>query len=497
MSGDAHIQLGATGPYPEGLTFDDVLIVPGYSEVIPTEVDTSIQLTPEISLKIPLLSAAMDTVTESRLAISLAQAGGIGVLHKNMPIKEQARQVDQVKRSESGMISNPITLRPEDPVSAAVELTAHYKISGVPITNSEGKLVGILTNRDLRFETNFDQPIANVMTSKNLVTAPEGTSLEEAQAILGRHRIEKLPIVNTKGELRGLITIKDIEKKRKFPNAAKDHSGRLLAAAAVGGGEDSLERAQALINAGVDLIVVDSAHGHSRMILDAVRLIKKNFPTLSLMAGNVATEEGATALIEAGADIIKVGIGPGSICTTRVVTGAGVPQVSAILSTARAANRHGVPIVADGGIKYSGDITKAIAAGASAVMIGSLFAATEEAPGETIYYEGRTFKEYRGMGSLGAMEKGGKERYFQARTATAKLVPEGVEGRVPYKGSLGNYVHQLVGGLRSGMGYAGAKNIQELRTNTRFVRITEASLRESHPHDIIVTKEAPNYRLGE
>ncbi len=497
MTGDAHRPLGVSGPYPEGLTFDDVLIIPGYSEVVPSEVDTSVQLTPELLLKIPLMSAAMDTVTESRLAISLAQAGGIGVIHKNMPIQEQARQVDQVKRSESGMISNPITLRPEDPVSAAVDLTAHYKISGVPITNAEGKLVGILTNRDLRFETNFDQPIANVMTSKDLVTAPEGTSLDEAQAILGRHRIEKLPIVNAKGELRGLITIKDIEKRRKFPNAAKDKSGRLLAAAAVGGGEDSLERAQALINAGVDLLVIDSAHGHSRMILEAVTLLRKHFPKANLMAGNVATEEGASALIQAGVDIIKVGIGPGSICTTRVVTGAGVPQITAILETARAANRHKIPIVADGGVKYSGDITKAIAAGASAVMIGSLFAATEEAPGETIYYEGRTFKEYRGMGSLGAMEKGGKERYFQAGTTAAKLVPEGVEGRVPYKGSLGTYVYQLVGGLRSGMGYAGARNIEELRTQTRFVRITEASLRESHPHDIIVTKEAPNYRLGE
>jgi IMP dehydrogenase len=481
----------------DGLTFDDILIVPGYSEVLPTEVDTSIQLTPRIRLNIPIFSAAMDTVTESRLAISLAQSGGLGVIHKNMPIAEQARQVDQVKRSESGMITNPITLRPEEPVSAAVELTAHYKISGVPITDSSGKLVGIITNRDLRFETNFDQPIANVMTSKNLVTAPEGTSLDEAQKILGKHRIEKLPIVNERGELRGLITIKDIEKRRRFPNAAKDPGGRLLSAAAVGGGDDFEERAAALVEAGVDLLVVDSAHGHSRMILEAVRSLKKLFPNVDLMAGNVATAEGAEALIEAGAQVVKVGIGPGSICTTRVVTGAGVPQVTAIQETVRAAAKAGIPVVADGGVKYSGDIAKAIASGASSVMIGSLFAATEEAPGETIYFEGRTFKEYRGMGSIAAMEKGGKERYFQAGSTSSKLVPEGVEGRVPYKGSLHSYVYQLVGGLRSGMGYAGARTVEDLRTKARFVRITEASLRESHPHDIIVTKEAPNYRLGD
>ncbi|MCG3196399.1 MAG: IMP dehydrogenase [Candidatus Omnitrophica bacterium] len=484
-------------PLQEGLTFDDVLILPGYSETLPSEVDTSVELAPGIRLNVPLLSAAMDTVTESRLAISLAQSGGIGVIHKNMPVAEQARQVDQVKRSESGMITNPITLSPEDPVQAAVDLTAHYKISGVPITDSTGKLVGILTNRDLRFETNFDQPIAAVMTSKNLVTAPEGTSLEEAQAILGKHRIEKLPIVNERGELRGLITIKDIEKRRRFPNAAKDPQGRLLVGAAVSAGPELEERASALVQAGVDLLVVDSAHGHSRMILEAVGRIRAAFPNTTLMAGNVATADGAEALIKAGARVVKVGIGPGSICTTRVVTGAGVPQVTAILEATRTARAHGVPVVADGGIKYSGDITKAIAAGASAVMIGSLFAATEEAPGETIYYEGRTFKEYRGMGSLGAMERGGKERYFQAGAAAAKLVPEGVEGRVPYKGSLHNYVYQLVGGLRAGMGYAGAANIAELRSKTRFVKITEASLRESHPHDIIVTKEAPNYRLGE
>jgi IMP dehydrogenase len=482
---------------PEGLTFDDVLILPGYSEVVPSEVDTSIQLTPGIRLNIPILSAAMDTVTESRLAISLAQAGGLGAIHKNMPIEEQARQVDQVKRSESGMISNPITLSPEDPVSAAVDLTAHYKISGVPITDRTGKLVGILTNRDLRFETNFAQPIANVMTSKNLVTAPEGTSLEEAQAILGKHRIEKLPIVNEKGELRGLITIKDIEKKRRFPSAAKDGRGRLLSAAAVGVGEDLIERASALVEAGVDMLVVDSAHGHSKMILAAIGRLREKFPDVAIMAGNVGTSEGAEAVMDAGAHIIKVGIGPGSICTTRVVTGAGVPQITAIQETAKAADKRGIPIVADGGIKYSGDITKAIAAGASAVMIGSLFAATEEAPGETVYFEGRTFKEYRGMGSLAAMEKGGKERYFQVGTAASKLVPEGVEGRVPYKGVLQTYVYQLVGGLRAGMGYAGAGTVAELRAKGKFIRITDASLRESHPHDIVVTKEAPNYRLGE
>lgn len=482
---------------PEGLTFDDVLIVPGYAETIPAEVDTSVQLSERIRLNIPLLSAAMDTVTEARLAISIAQAGGIGVIHKNMPIEHQAQQVDQVKRSESGMISNPITLRPEDPVSAAVDMTAKYKISGVPITNDEGVLVGILTNRDLRFETNFHQPIASVMTSKNLVTAPEGTSLEEAQAILGQHRIEKLPIVDQRGVLRGLITIKDIEKKRRFPAAAKDDLGRLLVGAAVGGSADLLDRASALIDAGVDLLVMDSAHGHSKMILEGVRTLCRQFPGLDLMAGNVGTQEGAEALIEAGARIIKVGIGPGSICTTRVVSGAGMPQISAIQRASIAAGKHGVPIVADGGIKYSGDITKAIAAGAWAVMIGSLFAATEEAPGETIFYEGRTFKEYRGMGSMAAMEKGGKDRYFQAGSIPAKLVPEGVEGRVPYKGSLYNYVYQLVGGLRAGMGYAGASDLVQLRTRTQFVKISQASLKESHPHDIVVTKEAPNYRLGD
>jgi len=497
FQGDERNTMPEESRLTEGLTFDDVLIIPGYSEVLPSDVDTSVCLSPRIRLNIPILSAAMDTVTESRLAISLAQEGGIGVIHKNMAISEQARQVDQVKRSESGMISNPITLSPDDPVRAAVDLTAHYKISGVPITNSEGKLVGILTNRDLRFETNFDQPIANVMTSRNLVTGREGTSLEEAQAILGRHRIEKLPIVNEKGELRGLITIKDIEKKRRFPSAAKDQAGRLLASAAIGGGEDSYERAEELVKAGVDLLVVDSAHGHSKIILDTVRYLKNHYPNVCLMAGNIATEDGARALIDAGTDIIKIGIGPGSICTTRVVSGAGVPQITAIQEAARVAHQFSIPVVADGGIKYSGDITKAIAAGASAVMIGSLFAATEEAPGETIYYEGRTFKEYRGMGSLGAMEKGGKERYFQSGVAVGKLVPEGVEGRVPYKGSLSNYIFQLVGGLRAGMGYAGARDIDDLQKKARFVKITEASLRESHPHDIIVTKEAPNYRLGE
>jgi len=481
----------------EGFTFDDILIVPGYSEVVPTEVDTSLQLTQRIRLNIPLLSAAMDTVTESRLAISLAQEGGIGVIHKNMPIEEQAQQVDQVKRSEAGMISKPITLNPDDPVQAALDLTARFKISGVPITDKDGKLVGILTNRDLRFETNFSQPIRNIMTKEDLVTAPEGTSLDEAQVILQKHRIEKLPIVNEAGELRGLITIKDIEKRRKFPSAAKDEEGRLLAAAAVGAGGDLEERSTALVEAGVDLLCIDSAHGHSKMVIEAVRRVRSMFPDTDLMAGNVATQEGTQALIDAGADIIKVGIGPGSICTTRVISGAGVPQITAVVEASKAARPAGIPLIADGGIKYSGDITKAIAVGAHAVMIGSLFAATEEAPGETVYYEGRTFKVYRGMGSLGAMEKGGKERYFQSNVQAAKLVPEGVEGRVPYKGNLSGYVAQLVGGLRAGMGYAGAKDIETLRTSTRFVKLTEASLRESHPHDIVVTKEAPNYRLGE
>jgi IMP dehydrogenase len=481
----------------DALTFDDVLIVPGYSETLPSEVDISVQLTEKIRLNIPLLSAAMDTVTETRLAITLAQEGGIGVIHKNMPIADQAKMVDQVKRSESGMITNPITLRPEDPVQAALDLTAHYKISGVPITSADGKLVGILTNRDLRFETDFIQPIRNIMTHERLVTAPEGTTLEEAQNILQKHRIEKLPIVNEEGYLRGLITIKDIEKRRKFPVAAKDEAGRLLAAAAIGGGGDYLERATALVESGVDVLCIDSAHGHSKSILEAVAKIRESFPEVALLAGNVATGEGVRALAEAGAQIVKVGIGPGSICTTRVVSGAGVPQVTAILDAVRVANQVGVPIVADGGIKYSGDIAKAIAAGASAVMIGSLFAATEEAPGETVYYEGRTFKVYRGMGSIGAMEKGGKERYFQSGAAPSKLVPEGIEGRVPYKGNLSAYIFQLVGGLRAGMGYAGAANIQDFRTQTEFVQITEASLRESHPHDVVVTKEAPNYRMGD
>jgi len=481
----------------EGLTFDDVCVVPGYSEVLPSEVDTSVQLTEKIRLNVPLMSAAMDTVTETALAIALAQQGGIGIIHKNMPIEEQAAEVDQVKRSESGMISNPITLRPEDPVRAAVELTAKFKISGVPITNDAGKIVGILTNRDLRFETNLDQPIGDVMTKENLVTAPEGTSLDDAQAILQKHRIEKLPIVNAEGDLRGLITIKDIEKRRRFPNAAKDERGRLLAGAAVGVGKELEERAGALVAAGVDLLCVDSAHGHSWMVLEAVRRVRELFPNVDLMAGNVATGDGAQALVDAGANVVKVGIGPGSICTTRVVTGAGVPQLTAILEAASAAGQAGVPTVADGGIKFSGDITKAIAAGASAVMIGSLFAATEEAPGETVYFEGRTFKVYRGMGSMGAMERGGKDRYFQAGQSPSKLVPEGIEARVPYKGSLAGYVYQLVGGLRAGMGYAGARDLEELRTKARFVRITLAGLRESHPHDVIVTKEAPNYRLGE
>lgn len=482
---------------PQGFTFDDILIVPGYSEVVPTEVDTSVQLTRRIRLNIPLLSAAMDTVTESRLAIALAQEGGLGVIHKNLPIEEQSLQVDQVKRSEAGMITKPITLAPDDPVQAAIDLTAHFKISGVPITDPDGKLVGILTNRDLRFETNFEQPIRNIMTQKDLVTAPEGTSLEDAQWILQRHRIEKLPIVDKEGRLRGLITIKDIEKRRRFPSAAKDEEGRLLAAAAIGVSGDFEDRAAALVEAGVDLLCIDSAHGHSRMVLDAVKKIRGLYPDMDLMAGNIATEEGARALIDSGADVVKVGIGPGSICTTRVVSGAGVPQITAIMEAAKAAGPAGIPLVADGGVKYSGDIAKAIAVGAHAVMIGSLFAATEEAPGETVYYEGRTFKVYRGMGSLGAMERGGKERYFQSGVQPSKLVPEGVEGRVPYKGSLSGYVAQLVGGLRAGMGYSGAADIDALRTSVRLVKLTEASLRESHPHDIVVTKEAPNYRLGD
>ena len=478
------------GKIREGLTFDDVLLIPQKSDVIPRDVQLATSLTPGIRLNIPLMSAAMDTVTESRLAIALAREGGLGIIHKNMTIDEQAAQVDQVKRSENGVISDPFFLSPENLVTDALALMARYRISGVPITR-EGRLVGILTNRDLRFITDFNQPISNVMTSENLVTAPVGTTLEEAKSILARHRIEKLPLVDENYMLRGLITIKDIEKNIKYPAAAKDSQGRLLCGAAVGVTKDTLDRVKALVDAQVDVITLDTAHGHSAGVINSVRLVKESFPNLPVIAGNVATAEATHDLFEAGADVVKVGIGPGSICTTRVVSGIGVPQFTAIVDCAEEADKFGKAIIADGGIKYSGDLTKAIGAGASAVMVGSLLAGVEESPGEIEIYQGRSFKVYRGMGSLAAMEKGSKDRYFQE--GAKKLVPEGVEGRVPYKGSLSDTVFQLMGGLRSGMGYCGAHNIEELREKAQFIRITNAGLLESHPHDISITKEAPNY----
>ncbi len=475
----------------EGLTFDDVLVVPSASDVTPDKVDLKTSLCKGIDLNIPLLSAAMDTVTESRMAIAMAREGGIGIIHKNMSIEEQATHVDKVKRSEHGVITDPFFLHPENLVTDALQLMSKYKISGVPIVDKRGKLVGILTNRDLRFETNFDQPIDNVMTKTNLVTAPQGTTLEEAQQILGRHRIEKLPIVDKDGLLKGLITIKDIEKATQYPRSAKDANGRLLVGGAVGTSPNTLDRVKALVDAKVDLIGIDTAHGHSRFVLEKVKEIRKAFPDVAIMAGNVATAAATRALIEAGADIVKVGIGPGSICTTRVVAGIGMPQLTAVMDCAEEAEKLGKKIVADGGIKYSGDIVKAIAGGAGAVMIGSLFAGTTESPGEMEIYQGRNFKVYRGMGSLPAMAQGSKDRYFQENTK--KFVPEGVEGRVPYRGSLSDMVYQLVGGLRAGMGYAGAADIDALRHDARFVRITNAGLLESHPHDISITKEAPNY----
>ena len=478
------------GKIREGLTFDDVLLVPQKSDVIPRDVKLETALTPDIHLNIPLMSAAMDTVTDSRMAIALAREGGLGIIHKNMTIAEQAAQVDQVKRSESGVITDPFFLSPENLVSDALELMARYRISGVPITRT-GRLVGILTNRDLRFITDFNQPISNVMTSENLVTAPVGTTLEEAKSILAKHRIEKLPLVDENYMLRGLITIKDIEKSIKYPAAAKDKNGRLLCGAAVGVTKDTLERVGALVDAKVDIITLDTAHGHSAGVIDSVRMVKNAFPNLPIIAGNVATAAATADLFEAGADVVKVGIGPGSICTTRVVSGIGVPQFTAICDCAEAAEKYGRAIIADGGIKYSGDLTKAIGAGAAAVMVGSLLAGVQESPGEIEIYQGRSFKVYRGMGSLAAMEKGSKDRYFQE--GAKKLVPEGVEGRVPYKGTLSDTVFQLMGGLRSGMGYCGAHTIQELHEKAEFIRITNAGLLESHPHDISITKEAPNY----
>lgn len=481
---------------PEGLTFDDVLLVPARSSVLPADADTRTWVTRNIGLNIPIVSAAMDTVTESHLAIALAQQGGIGIVHRNMTIDRQAEEVDRVKRSESGMIVDPVTIEPEQKIADALDLMKRYRISGVPVTKG-GKLVGILTNRDLRFETRYDLPVDSVMTKENLITVGVGTTLEEAEAILHRHRVEKLLVVDDHYNLKGLITVKDIQKKLKYPNAAKDAQGRLRVAAAIGTSGDFLERAHELIGKKVDMLALDSAHAHSERVLDAVAAVKRAFPDVQLVAGNVATYEAARDLIGLGVDGIKVGIGPGSICTTRVVSGAGVPQITAIAECAKATRGTGVPLIADGGIKFSGDVTKAIAAGADCVMIGSLLAGTEESPGETILYQGRTFKSYRGMGSMGAMSTASTEgtttRY--AQDSSGKLVPEGIEGRVPYKGLLSDMVYQLVGGLRAGMGYCGCASIGALRDNARFVRLTSAGLRESHVHDVIITKEAPNYRL--
>jgi IMP dehydrogenase len=494
-------------PVPEALTFDDVLLLPARSDVVPASANTQTQLTRNIRLNMPLISAAMDTVTESHMAIALAQQGGLGIIHRNLSIEQQSEEVDKVKRSESGMIVDPVTMSPEAKVSEALEVMRKYKISGVPITKN-GRLVGILTNRDLRFETRFDVPISSVMTKENLITVPVGTTLTEAEQILHEHRVEKLLVVDDKYNLKGLITVKDIQKKLKYPNAAKDSHGRLRVGAAIGATGDYLERAQEMVKNKADLLAIDSAHGHSTRVMDAIKAIKSKLPEVDLIAGNVATFDGACELVRAGADAIKVGIGPGSICTTRIVTGAGVPQMTAIAESYRATKDSGVPIIADGGIKFSGDITKALAAGASAVMIGSLFAGTDESPGELILYQGRTFKSYRGMGSIGAMASGSSERYFQSvdesSTANAagpgeesnrlaKLVPEGIEGRVPYRGSVSMILNQMVGGLKSGMGYCGCSTISELLQKTRFVRISVAGLRESHVHDVVITREAPNY----
>jgi len=500
---------------PEALTFDDVLLVPAFSEVVPATVSTQTQLTPSITLNTPLLSSAMDTVTESRMAIAMAQQGGIGIVHRNLTISDQAGEIDKVKRSESGMIVDPVTIGPDQLISDALEVMRRFKISGVPVTQGK-RLVGILTNRDLRFETRTDIPIGDVMTKTNLITVPVGTTLEEAELILHEHRVEKLLVVNDQYELKGLITVKDIQKKLKYPAASKDDQGRLRVGGAIGATGDFLERAAELVRMRADVLAIDSAHGHSSRVLEAVREVKKRFPQVGLLAGNVATYDGALALIDAGADAIKVGIGPGSICTTRMVTGAGMPQITAIAEAYRACREHNIPVIADGGIKYSGEITKAIAAGASSVMIGSLFAGVDESPGETILYQGRSFKSYRGMGSLTAMGQGSGERYFQStsdlasaemgsegivqrerasQNRLAKFVPEGIEGRVPYRGPLESMVFQLVGGLRSGMGYLGCGSIAELQEKAQFVRISGAGLRESHVHDVIITREAPNYHV--
>ena len=481
---------------PMALTFDDVLLLPAASKVLPNEVDVKTRLSRNITMNIPLLSAAMDTVTEAKTAISMAREGGIGIIHRNMSVQRQATEVDKVKKSESGMIVDPVTMHPDQKISEVLEVMERYRISGVPIVEDGRKLVGIVTNRDLRFETNLEQKVSNVMTKKNLVTASEGITLEESKVLLHKNRIEKLLVVNDKGDLLGLITIKDIMKIKKYPNACKDKLGRLRVGAAVGVGPDRDRRVEALVKAGVDVIVVDSAHGHAEAVVDSVPAIKEKFPDIELIAGNVATADGTRTLIEAGADAIKVGVGPGSICTTRVVAGVGVPQISAVMECAKVARKHQVPIIADGGIKYSGDVVKALAAGADSVMIGSIFAGTDESPGETVLYQGRSYKVYRGMGSLGAMKEGSGDRYFQGDIVEeVKLVPEGIEGRVPYKGPISSSVFQLIGGLRAGMGYVGCGTLDQLRQEAKFIRITSAGLKESHVHDVIITKEAPNYQI--
>jgi len=482
-------------PIPQAYTFDDLLLLPAHSAVLPAEVDVSTQLTPEITLHIPIISAAMDTVTEADMAIAIAREGGIGIIHKNMTIAEQVKQIERVKKSESGMIIDPITVTPNQRIGEVQAIMREYRISGVPVVDGK-KLVGIVTNRDLRFETNMDLLVKDVMTKDNLVTAPVGISFEESKALLHKHRIEKLLVVDEKGDLKGLITIKDIEKIKKYPNACKDRMGRLRVGAAVGVGINCLEHVEAILKAGVDLIVVDSAHGHSQNILNVIRGIKNTFPDAQVVGGNVATAEGAAALFEAGADVVKVGVGPGSICTTRIVAGVGVPQMTAIHDCASVANKYGKTVIADGGIKFSGDIVKAIGAGAHCVMLGGLLAGTDESPGDLELYQGRSYKTYRGMGSLGAMKEGSKDRYFQGDVqAVSKLVPEGIEGRVPYRGPVSATIYQLIGGLRSGMGYTGCRTIAELRQKARFIRITPAGLRESHVHDVIITKESPNYQV--
>lgn len=477
---------------PVGLTFDDVLLIPAKSDILPSDADISTSLTKKIKINIPLLSAAMDTVTESDLAISIAREGGIGIIHRAMSAQRQASEVDRVKKSESGMIIDPVTISPDEPISEAMALMEKYKISGVPVT-VKGKLVGILTNRDLKFETGLSRKVSDVMTKRKLITASAGTDLEKAKEILHKYKIEKLPIVDRDFNLKGLITIKDIEKRRKYPHACKDKIGRLRVGGAIGVGEDAIFRASLLVKAGADVIAIDTAHGHTKSVIEVLKKVKKKFG-IEVIAGNVGTQEGTLDLIKAGADAVKVGIGPGSICTTRIVAGAGVPQITAIINCYSIAKKYGVPVIADGGVKYSGDITKALAAGAHSIMIGGLFAGTDESPGETILYQGRSYKVYRGMGSLGAMEQGSKDRYQQTGVESKKLVPEGVEGRVPNKGPLSHSVHQLMGGLRSGMGYCGCKNLNELRQKAKFLRITNAGLRESHVHDVIITREAPNYR---